>query len=260
MLALALSFEQEIWLRILTALSTALFVSVGAGLVTIAVQRKNEEFKAARDRLLDARWSDRERELDQRWADRERELDDRSKTRQLMLEQQRKDAEYRRDIDREERALRHELVERASEVLGGFYFATQSYWRQRQNEEVWGKPDGAQLDATYVAWAKSADTFERGIGAVFGWASEPVKLVHQSRDLLTVRYFHLRGRNTDALRRNNAKKDGDGFHSGLTVDELTDWPLVLKTHRACLTSLVDLLLTARTNDVWPTSASASIPS
>lgn len=226
MLPSTLTFGQELWLRLVTALGTAVFVTVGAGLVTLIVQRR----------------------FDQSKADRER-----------MHEQQRRDAEYERDLAREERALRRELVERASELLGGFYFAAQSYWRQLEHEDIWGKADGAQFDAVYIAWAKSVDVFERTVGAIFGWDSTPAELVHQSRDLLTVRYFDLRGRSTDVLRGNNAKGAGDRLHSGLTAVQLKNMPLILRTHRDCLKSLVAQLLTAKTVEVWPTPSTGSDP-
>lgn len=253
---LALSFQEEIVVRLITAIFTALIVTIGAGVISMLVQRRIEQSKAERERRLDERWASRERKLDERWADRERSQDERWKASEREAEQRRADYEYERELSREERSLRRELVQRASEVLGGFYFATQSYWRQTQHESVWGAPDASGLDAAYLSWAKSADVFERDVAAIFGWQSTPWTLVHQCRDLLTMRYFDLRGRGTDALRANNAMGKDGGFHTGLTADDLKNDKAVLRTYRESMNSLVGELLTVRLVDNWPTEAAA----
>lgn len=236
---LELTFGQQLALSLIGTLGTALVVTIGAGVFVQIVQRRLDQSRA-----------DRERVLDERWADRERQLDEQGRHDQSAAEQRRKDHEYERDLAKEERALRRDLVMRASETIGGFYFVTQSFWRQQQHPDIWGEADAARLDRDNVEWAKTADVFERQVASIYGWDSQPWELVHQARDLLTVRYFVLRGRGTDSLIQDNAEGNDGGRHSGLTADELEDTSRLLRAYKDCMKTLVDELLRAPTVSSW----------
>ncbi|MGO9935965.1 MAG: hypothetical protein ACLPV8_29770 [Steroidobacteraceae bacterium] len=58
-------------------------------------------------------------------------------------------------------------------------------------------------------------------------------------DLLTARYFHLNGLDTEALLKNNAGEE----HAGLTVTQLRDQELILKTYRDTLVKGARAVLT-----------------
>ena len=60
-------------------------------------------------------------------------------------------------------------------------------------------------------------------------------------DLLTVRYFHLVGLTTENLLQTNSGKD----HTGLSVEQLRDQGLILKTYRQKLTDSAQVVLKER---------------
>lgn len=69
-------------------------------------------------------------------------------------------------------------------------------------------------------------------------SSDPKVLWHATIDLLTVRYFHLIGLTTDNLLRANAGEE----HTGLSVEQLRDQRLVLKTYREKLIATAQAVL------------------
>ena len=73
------------------------------------------------------------------------------------------------------------------------------------------------------------EVLERRIEAYF-LSSEPKTLWHATIDLLTVRYFHLIELDTEELLKENAK-NVEEEHSSLSITELRDQKLILKTYR-----------------------------
>jgi hypothetical protein len=152
-------------------------------------------------------------------------------------------AQRRWDARKAETTLRHELIKRASELQGTFYFTTQNFQRCQD-----AAADGAvaknvsdKLDADYLAFATGSHVLEQELRAWFGAASEAVARAHQVSDLLTVRYFDLKGRNTPGLRAKNAQSP-DKLHSGLTTGELRSVVKILQEYHVAATALGTALL------------------
>jgi hypothetical protein len=205
-----LSFGQTIVVELLKAVFTAVFV---AGVAAFLVSRYQNRAEANR-------------------AELETHREDAAKERERRLQ-----------IDEAKRGAKTRFVNRCSELGGSFYFSTQRYWRQKGTPEIWGPPEGGELDLAYVAWATSSEALEIELRSRYGWDADPPRLWHQVRDLLTVRYFDLRDRNKLSLREKNEKRD-DEFHSGLTAEQLEheNMGLVLSTYRDAMRSLAKALL------------------
>lgn len=137
--------------------------------------------------------------------------------------------EEREERLRVQHQLRVQLISEMAEAAGALYMATQRFWRKKERENV-AKDEldrcRAELDAYYRDARIKGEVIERKLEAYFS-SVEPKALWHASMDLLTVRYFHLIGLATDELLRVNAGEE----HTGLTVDQLRDQGLVLKTYR-----------------------------
>lgn len=221
MIVAELSFWSTVAVELFKAIFTALFVAGGAALVVSRFQSI-----AARQAVDHAH----QREA----ADREREHERNVRARQRELEV---------ELEKDRRALRTSFVTRVTESGGSFYFQTQRFLRQVGDPDVWGQPDPDALDEAYVSWAIRAESLEGDLRARFGWDSQPEILWHQVRDLLTVRYFDLRGRNTAGLRRKNCRTS-DKLHSGLTESELEDRKAVLDAFHEAMRQLTDELLKA----------------
>ncbi len=199
-----MSFEQEIWVRFWNALFTGIFTGLFVGVFAGLITWGVQK---RGDRLL---------------KERERAL----------------------EVEKESRALRRELVQRVSELNGGFYFKLQRFWRQESDPASWGATDEGALDKAYLAWAMSAEALERDIGTIYGWESQAEIRFHQTRDLLAVRYFGLRDKDSEQLRNENAEGYGGKFHSGLDANKLRGPKTILNTFRDAGKELDRQLLTA----------------
>lgn len=226
-----LTFSESVQLEIWRALFTLVAVGIGAGAVGSWLQYRR-----------DTKLSDRERDHE---------------------------AEVRRaELDRELREGRAALLARASELSGRFYLRMQDHRRRQRDPQTYGAVDDSGLDAAYLTWAEGSEVLEFELGFRFGRGSEPQELWHQVRDLLTVRYFWLRGRATEGLLRANASREGR-VHSGLTVEELRTATAddaatvtrsapaqrILEEYRSALDRLVEALdVTGRYDRADPTEA------
>ena len=125
--------------------------------------------------------------------------------------------------------LRLQLIDQMTEAASGLYMTTQNFWRKKDVEKI-GNDDLAkyreELDQRYQACRVIGEVIERRLEAYF-LSDNPKALWHATMDLLTVRYFHLIGLATANLLENNAGEE----HTGLTVEQLRDQRLVLKTYR-----------------------------
>jgi hypothetical protein len=205
-----MSFEQSIVLELCKAVFTAIFVAGGAGVIVWRFQAN----------------------ATQRAQNLERERSEMAQQRQLAAE-----------LERDKRALKTNCVNEVTASAGSFYFQTQRFWRQTGHPDIWGEPQPHQFDQAYVSWAPRAEAIESELGARYGWNSRAEALWHQVRDLLTIRYFDLRGRNSEGLRQNNCRTD-EKLHSGLTADELLDRKTVLRTYHLAMQGLTQELISA----------------
>jgi len=144
-------------------------------------------------------------------------------------QERRADNQLREERTRAEYQLRLQLIGQMTEVASSLYMATQNFWRKRNVERVGSEEldqHRKELDQQYRASRVLGEVIERRLEAYF-LSSDPKVLWHATMDLLTVRYFHLIGLTTDNLLRANAGEE----HTGLSVEQLTDQKLVLKTYR-----------------------------
>jgi hypothetical protein len=225
-MVLSLTFSESVQLELYKAIFTAVFVAGAAALVVRYYQDKSaarqSEVEAQRADLLkqrdDARArADKERDDARARADREREL--------MMA------------ASRANRTTQYDFVTRTSELAGSFYFATQQYSRRKRDQQTWGQLNGPELDQLYTQWAANSEVLETELRIRYGREQGPAETWHQVRDLLTVRYFDLRDRNTEALRAVNALGKDGKKHSGLPVDDLNDMNLVLRTYSTAMSEL-----------------------
>jgi hypothetical protein len=138
---------------------------------------------------------------------------------------------------RERFAVVTDLLRQTSECAGEMYYATQVYWRQERHPTEWGNADDSNLDTAYLGFGVTGEQIEWELRARYGPASPQQEMWHQVRDLLTIRYFTLKGRNTVGLRRVNARDFENRTHTGLSETELENSALVLKTFRSTMDSL-----------------------
>ncbi len=160
------------------------------------------------------------------------------------VESLRKEREQALQREQNEHSIKTFYVRGAADLAGSFYFRTQSYARKKDDPETWGEANDAEFDKEYLVWATKCEGLEQELGARFGPGSEPRQTWHQIRDLLTVRYFNLRGKNTPELRHRNAQQ-GSTRHSGLSEAELEDPVSVLDTFHSALAALYTEILAAR---------------
>ncbi len=144
-------------------------------------------------------------------------------------QERRADSQAKEEKLRAENQIRLQLISQMTEAASGLYITTQSYWRKKDIEKV-GSEELAQhrkeLDQQYRATRIVGEVIERRLEVYFS-SSESKMLWHATMDLLTVRYFHLIGLTTENLLERNA----GGEHTGLTVEQLRDQSLILKTYR-----------------------------
>jgi hypothetical protein len=156
-------------------------------------------------------------------------------------QERRADSQLREDRIRGEHQLRIDLIANMTEVASGLYMASQHYWRKKAREAT--PPETLaqfrkELDQQYRASRVAGEVLERKLEAYFQ-SKTPKALWHAAVDLLTVRYFHLIELDTENLLESNA---GDE-HSGLTVVQLRDQGLILKTYRDTLAKAAQAVLT-----------------
>ena len=135
------------------------------------------------------------------------------------------------------RKLRRDLIGRASTIHGTFYVATQHYWRATGKKSAVAPAETtSEFEHSYQAFSIDGSVFEQELVAWFGHDSTPRIAFHQIRDLLTVRYFDLKGDDTTALRVVNALGHEGAHHSGLTADQLNEPLLLLKAYHEAATA------------------------
>jgi hypothetical protein len=211
-----LSLGDTVWVELLKAIFTGVFVAGAAALVVRYYQSRSDTSQRDRERSFQA--------------------------------------------DEDARALKNDFVNRTATLAGSFYFATQRFKRQQRDASTWGKPDDADLDSQYIRWATACAGLETELAARYGSGSNAELDWHQVRDLLTVRYFDLRGKNSEGLKKLNAQTD-ERRHSGLTTAQLSDMDIVLDTFHEARRVLADELLSAdlRAASARPTPAAPVSP-
>lgn len=144
-------------------------------------------------------------------------------------QERRADHQLHEERIRTQNQLRLQLIGQMTETASSLYIATQNFWRKKHVEQV-GDDELAQywaeLDQQYAASRVEGEVLERRLEAYF-LSTDPKALWHATMDLLTVRYFYLIGLATEELLRRNAGAE----HTGLSVEQLRDQGLVLKTYR-----------------------------
>jgi hypothetical protein len=140
---------------------------------------------------------------------------------------------------REDHALRERLVSEATEAASRLYMETQRYWRAKDDrvsdEELSSRRE--RLDENYHRSRVQLLVMESRLKTYFP-SGEARLLCHRAADLLTVRYFHLIGRDTVNVRRLNAGAE----HSGLTAEQLNVPRTLLDKYHATLEQLVHAIL------------------
>jgi hypothetical protein len=155
-------------------------------------------------------------------------------------QKRRADIELLEERTRAENGLRVKLIGLMTDAASSLYIATQQFWRKRDVEKIGGDDLNAQrkeLDQQYRATRVQGEVIERQLEAYFP-SSDPRMLWHATMDLLTVRYFHLIGLATDNLLQANAGAE----HTGLSVEQLKDQRLLLKTYREKLVASAQAVL------------------
>lgn len=141
----------------------------------------------------------------------------------------RADNQLREERIHAENQLRLQLIAQMTEAASNLYMATQNFWRKKYREQV-GSDELTQLrkelDQQYQASRVVGEVIERRLEAYF-LSNGPKAHWHATMDLLTVRYFHLIEQANDNLLRVNASEE----HTGLSVEQLKDQRLVLRTYR-----------------------------
>jgi hypothetical protein len=162
----------------------------------------------------------------------------------VTREAQERRADSRREEDRirAEHELRVRLIDQMTAAASALYIVTQHFWRNRNTEGATPE-ELAQLrkdlDQQYQTSRVQGEVVEKKLDAYFS-SEDPRHEWHATMDLLTVRYFTLIGRATEALLEGNA---GDK-HSGLTVEQLRAQDEVLKAYRQRLGQAAQAVLRA----------------
>jgi hypothetical protein len=161
--------------------------------------------------------------------------------------EKRADAETARETLARDDALRHELVTQMTESASSFYLLMQHYGRVREAaKQTFNDADPQKalqgvrekLDAQYLASRATGDATENRLLGYFE-SEKPRNEWHRVQDLLTVRYFQLIDKATDALYDVN---EGER-HTGLSVEELRNPRTILTKYRAAIKAAVDLVFT-----------------
>jgi len=144
-------------------------------------------------------------------------------------QERRADNQLQEERIRAQNQLRLELIGQMTESASSLYMATQNFWRKKEIEKVGNDAlakHREELDQQYRASRVVGEVIERRLEAYF-LSNDPKALWHATMDLLTVRYFHLIGLASENLLERNAGAE----HTGLSVEQLRDQGLVLKTYR-----------------------------
>jgi hypothetical protein len=144
-------------------------------------------------------------------------------------QERRADNQLREERIRAENQLRIQLIDQMTEAASSLYMATQNFWRKQHIEKVGNKKlaqHREELDMQYRASRVIGEVIERRLEAYF-LSKDPKALWHATMDLLTVRYFHLIGLDTENLLKRNSGEE----HTGLSVNELRNQQKVLDTYR-----------------------------
>ncbi len=155
-------------------------------------------------------------------------------------QERRADSQLREARFRAEHLLRIELISQMTEAASALYMACQHFWRKKERESAAQEAllqFRQELDQQYRQSRVAGEVLERKLEAFFP-SRNPRALWHATMDLLTVRYFHLIGLDTDTLLQNNAGEE----HSGLSAAQLRDQALLLKTYRNTLVKAADSVL------------------
>ena len=157
-------------------------------------------------------------------------------------QERRADSQSREERTRAENQLRFQLIGQMTETASSLYMATQYFWRKKVENISPDELDQRrkELDEQYRASRVLGEVIERQLEAYF-LSNEPKVLWHATMDLLTVRYFNLIELMTDTLLEVNAGEE----HTGLTVEELRNQRLVLKTYREKLIKSTRAVLEGR---------------
>jgi hypothetical protein len=158
-------------------------------------------------------------------------------------QERRADSLLQEERTRAENQLRFQLIRQMTEAASALYMATQHFWRKKDVENTADSELAEQrkeLDQHYRACRIQGEVIERQLEAYF-LTADAKALWHATMDLLTVRYFHLVGLTTENLLQTNSGKD----HTGLSVEQLRDQGLILKTYRQKLTDSAQVVLKER---------------
>jgi hypothetical protein len=210
-----LTFSETLQIELIKVFATAVLVAGAAALIVARYQSKSAATHAALE------------------ADREQAFKDRDTARMEAIKEREREIE----LERAKRQTKSQFVSQTSDLAGAFYFATQQYRRRKDSPDVWGEPDQDAIDSAYGEWARRSEILENELRVRYGWDSPPVLLWHQVRDLLTVRYFHLRDHASPRLREINSKDYEGSLHSGLTAAELDNPNTILDTYHSAMRQL-----------------------
>jgi hypothetical protein len=147
-----------------------------------------------------------------------------------------------RQWDQDRRAdqlLRRELIDQMTRVAG-------TLWMQCAVTER-GGGDKPSLERQYVRCRVQGEVLERRLGLYFAEA-DPRRQWHAVMDLVTVRYFEVRGtedKDFDVILDDNKRiDDGPQWHSGLSKVQLADTDLVAATYKERLGDAARLVMDA----------------
>jgi hypothetical protein len=147
--------------------------------------------------------------------------------------------------------LRNELITGMTQAAGTLYMANANYWRlDKSNPNLAEAKE--ELDKQYAATRVEGAVLEQRLRAYFdrGRTSEtdatrPAVIWHSTIDLLTVLYFDATGHITYDIYRDNSKDFNEKFHSGLSIEELSEKWRVLRAYEERLGQATHLVLTSR---------------
>jgi hypothetical protein len=147
-------------------------------------------------------------------------------------QERRADNQLRENRIRAEHQLRIDLIGQMTQAGSALYMACQHYWRKKSREQT--APEALavlrqELDKQYRDSRVAGEVLERKLEAYFE-STNPRALWHATMDLLTVRYFHLIELDKDSLLQANA----GALHSRLSLEQLRDQGLILKTYKETL--------------------------
>jgi hypothetical protein len=124
--------------------------------------------------------------------------------------------------------LRGDLISQMTRAASRLYFSLKEYSERKTLENVDDSELArlrSELDKQYQETRVDGEVLERRLDAYFV-SKEPSRLWHATMDLLRARYWQVIGR-PENWQSSNAGRE----HSGLTIEELKDIGLVLKTYQ-----------------------------